>query len=69
MDAGQWREYFGRHRIDCLKIVPSHLSALLGRGEGDAQMLPREVLVLGGEASALGACGANRADGACLANL
>lgn len=51
MDAGPWRDYFGRHRIDCLKIVPSHLSALLGRGEADAQMLPREVLVLGGEAS------------------
>lgn len=50
-DAERWREYFGRHSIDCLKIVPSHLSALLGRGDLDAQMLPRKVLVLGGEAS------------------
>ncbi len=42
--------YADRHRIDCLKIVPSHLRALMT----SAQMkraLPRVCLVLGGEAS------------------
>ena len=51
MDPVKWREYFSSHAIDCLKIVPSHLSALLGSGEGASDMLPRQVLVLGGEAS------------------
>ena len=51
MDGSMWREYFTRHRIDCLKIVPSHLSALLGSGAVDADALPRSVLVLGGESS------------------
>ncbi|HLK59748.1 MAG TPA: amino acid adenylation domain-containing protein [Chthonomonadaceae bacterium] len=51
MDQAGWREYFSRHAIDCLKIVPSHLSALLGSGTVDAAMLPRRALVLGGEAS------------------
>ena len=43
-------EYGERHGIDCLKIVPSHLAALLSapRAEG---VLPRRRLVLGGEAS------------------
>ncbi len=36
--------------IDCLKIVPSHLSALLRSGAGEA-LLPRHCLVLGGEAA------------------
>jgi amino acid adenylation domain-containing protein len=43
-------EYFNRHRIDCLKIVPSHLEALLS-SEHPEQVLPRHRLVLGGEAS------------------
>ena len=51
MDPDRWREYFTRHTIDCLKIVPSHLSALLSGGGIEAVMLPRRVLVLGGEAS------------------
>ncbi|MEW5928458.1 MAG: amino acid adenylation domain-containing protein [Gemmatimonadota bacterium] len=38
------------HRIDVLKIVPSHLAALL-QGPGGAPGLPRRLLVLGGEAS------------------
>ena len=50
MDPGLWQDYFASHRIDCLKIVPSHLQALLSDGVS-AEMLPREVLVLGGEAS------------------
>ncbi len=49
-DAWGMSEYFRRHRIDCLKIVPSHLKALLGVKDG-AQALPGRRLVLGGEAS------------------
>src|SRR6185295_18413850 len=42
--------YFHREGIDCLKIVPSHLSALLSAAHPD-QVIPRKLLVLGGEAS------------------
>jgi amino acid adenylation domain-containing protein/non-ribosomal peptide synthase protein (TIGR01720 family) len=42
--------YFAREGIDCLKIVPSHLSALLS-GARPERVLPRRLLVLGGEAS------------------
>ena len=42
--------YFAREQIDCLKIVPSHLSALLSSSR-PARVLPRALLVLGGEAS------------------
>jgi amino acid adenylation domain-containing protein len=42
---------YGRlHRVDCLKLVPSHLSALLS-DSGAAALLPRQRLVLGGEAA------------------
>jgi amino acid adenylation domain-containing protein len=41
--------YFAEHPIDCLKITPSHLTALQ---HGDpARLMPRRWLVLGGEAS------------------
>lgn len=36
------------HPIDVLKIVPSHISALLASGQAD-KILPRRALVLGGE--------------------
>ena len=42
-------DYCHRHAIDCLKIVPSHLSALLSAAN-PADLLPRKRLVLGGEA-------------------
>lgn len=42
-------EYFDRHEIDCVKIVPSHLQALLETST-PAKVLPRRCLVLGGEA-------------------
>ena len=42
-------DYFQRHSIDCLKIVPSHLSALL-ESSRPKNILPRQWLVLGGEA-------------------
>lgn len=41
-------EYFGRHEIDCLKIPPSHLEALL-EASTPARILPRHCLVVGGE--------------------
>jgi len=37
--------YFSRHPIECLKIVPTHLKALLT----SAEVLPRRHLILGGE--------------------
>ena len=43
-------EYFSHHAIDCLKITPSHLEALLA-SERPEQILPRQRLILGGEAS------------------
>jgi len=43
-------EYFARHPIDCLKIVPSHLAALMS-GPEPARLMPRRYLILGGEAS------------------
>lgn len=47
-DARLFAEYLQRHAIDCLKIVPSHLAALL---DSDTACLP-QTLVLGGEAIA-----------------
>lgn len=41
--------YCRNHPIDCLKIVPSHLEALLTASEPKA-ILPRQRLILGGEA-------------------
>lgn len=43
-------DYFRQHQIDFLKIVPSHLTALLN-AERPADILPKQRLVLGGEAS------------------
>ncbi|MEM8778211.1 MAG: amino acid adenylation domain-containing protein [Cyanobacteria bacterium P01_G01_bin.49] len=42
-------DYFSRHSIDCLKIVPSHLSALLTASHPE-RILPKKRLILGGEA-------------------
>ena len=44
-------DYFARHPVDCLKVVPTHLSALLSTSP-TRQLLPRKCLVLGGEATA-----------------
>jgi amino acid adenylation domain-containing protein/non-ribosomal peptide synthase protein (TIGR01720 family)/FkbM family methyltransferase len=49
-DGAALADYFARHRIDCLKIVPSHLAALQS-GSQPERLLPRQRLVLGGEAS------------------
>ncbi|GAA6619174.1 amino acid adenylation domain-containing protein [Scytonema sp. NUACC26] len=42
-------DYFRCHPIDCLKIVPSHLTALLTSSLQES-VLPRQCLILGGEA-------------------
>lgn len=41
-------DYCDRHPIDCLKIVPSHLNALLAASSPE-KILPRQRLILGGE--------------------
>nr|WKF59528.1 Linear gramicidin synthase subunit D [Paraburkholderia busanensis] len=43
-------DYLRRHRIDMLKIVPSHLGGLLQAAQ-PGQVLPARCLVLGGEAA------------------
>ncbi|WP_029013117.1 type I polyketide synthase [Niveispirillum irakense] len=47
-DPGLMLEALRRWPVDLLKIVPSHLDALLS-GEADPALLPRRLLVLGGE--------------------
>ncbi|MCJ2036124.1 amino acid adenylation domain-containing protein [Methylobacterium sp. J-068] len=49
-DPDAFAAYMGTHRIDGLKIVPSHLGALLQAGD-PAATLPERVLILGGEAA------------------
>src|SRR6185295_4558542 len=48
-DPNALAQYCRCHTIDCLKIVPTHLAALLSASEA-ADLLPRHRLVLGGEA-------------------
>ena len=47
-DLERFSQYCSQNPIDVLKIVPSHLGALLSAGEG-CRILPRKYLVLGGE--------------------
>jgi amino acid adenylation domain-containing protein len=49
-DAEALSQYFQQHPVDCLKIVPSHLSALLSSSQPEI-ILPRQRLILGGEVS------------------
>jgi|GEM_PF-508008 len=48
-DPDALADYFHKHPIDCLKIVPSHLNALLACSQ-PKQILPWKRLILGGEA-------------------
>ncbi len=48
MDNEKFADYFSQNPCDVLKIVPSHLNALLGATEG-RNILPRKYLLLGGE--------------------
>jgi amino acid adenylation domain-containing protein/non-ribosomal peptide synthase protein (TIGR01720 family) len=49
-DAVAFADYNYQHSLDCLKIVPSHLSALLSSSNPE-KLLPRQRLILGGEAA------------------
>ncbi|MEN9520551.1 MAG: hypothetical protein RLZZ381_3139, partial [Cyanobacteriota bacterium] len=49
-NAKELANYFKSNSIDCLKIVPSHLRALL-TSKASSQILPRQRLVLGGEST------------------
>jgi amino acid adenylation domain-containing protein/FkbM family methyltransferase len=60
-DAERFARYMAEHGVDVLKIVPSHLSALLGAG---GRVLPGRYLILGGEALAWELVGRVRATGA-----
>ncbi|HYC29431.1 MAG TPA: condensation domain-containing protein, partial [Chitinophagaceae bacterium] len=44
-DGDQLQRYFHQHAIDCLKIVPGHWRAL----SASAPLLPRKLLIFGGE--------------------
>jgi amino acid adenylation domain-containing protein len=47
-DPRSFAEYLKKHPVDVLKIVPSHLQALV-QSEDAAKLLPRKYLVFGGE--------------------
>src|SRR5262249_51860506 len=49
MEGSRFANYVSDNPIDVLKIVPSHLAALLSSGGGRG-VLPRRTLILGGEA-------------------
>ena len=49
-DGDALGEYFQTNEIDCLKIVPSHMSSLLSCSN-PAALIPRKRLIFGGEAS------------------
>ncbi|WP_137925664.1 non-ribosomal peptide synthase/polyketide synthase, partial [Cupriavidus sp. 2SB] len=49
-DPDRFGEYMAAHGVDALKIVPSHLQALL-QARDAASVLPRHLLVLGGEST------------------
>ncbi|HEX2674855.1 MAG TPA: amino acid adenylation domain-containing protein, partial [Polyangiaceae bacterium] len=52
-DPDQFAAYMRAHRVDALKIVPSHLAALLVARE-PAQVLPLKCLILGGDTAEAG---------------
>ncbi len=47
-DADRYASYCREHRIDCMKVTPSHLQALVGE-RTDRCLIPAHTLVLGGE--------------------
>lgn len=58
-DPDAFAAYCKAHPIDVMKIVPSHMEALLGVSEPEAAV-PRECLILAGEASHWGTAAAIR---------
>ena len=63
-DGSQLSDYFERHRVDLLKIVPSHFRALVGDGPA-AALLPRRFLIFGGEALPVELADAAAREGKC----
>ncbi len=49
-DSQRLREYMAKYPVDVLKIVPSHLTALLNSGGGAGRTAASSYLILGGEA-------------------
>ena len=49
-ETGKMEEYLQRAGVDCLKITPTHLRAMIDQG-GKPGVLPKKKLILGGEAS------------------
>ena len=49
-DANAFAEYMVQHAVDTIKLVPSHLEALLTAAK-PVQVLPTQTLILGGEAT------------------
>ncbi|MCQ9473778.1 amino acid adenylation domain-containing protein, partial [Pseudomonas alliivorans] len=49
-DPDGFARYMAEHQVDVLKIVPSHLQGLL-QAATPADVLPKQMLILGGEAS------------------
>jgi amino acid adenylation domain-containing protein/FkbM family methyltransferase len=47
-DAGMMGRAMVRRQVDCLKLTPSHMAALLSGSDSDS-VLPRKVLIMGGE--------------------
>ena len=48
-DAGLWQQYQAERQVECVKMTPSHVEALLSAAEGVKGVVSRR-LVLGGEA-------------------
>jgi amino acid adenylation domain-containing protein len=47
-DPPGWADFLAQHPVDCLKIAPSHLRGLLALDDA-RRVLPRQLLILGGE--------------------
>ncbi|WP_207281902.1 non-ribosomal peptide synthetase [Pseudomonas sp. FW300-N2F2] len=47
-DPPGWADFLDEHPVDCLKIAPSHLRGLLALDDA-RRVLPRDLLILGGE--------------------
>lgn len=64
LDAEAFGAYVKAHPVDVMKVTPSHLSGLLS-GSAPGAVLPRELLVLGGEAASPSLLAAVQAHGRC----
>jgi amino acid adenylation domain-containing protein len=64
MDGAAYADYVARNPIDVLKIAPSHLAALMSGAE-PARILPRQRLIVGGEALSWPLADVVRAAGRC----